>query len=391
MVSKLKSFFLIVFTTIILLFFLDYFISSTTELFHVKKDCFNYERLEFKKKNYYYYNLHKNCFAIEHKGTTPSYNVYTDETGYRIGKKSTIDNDNDKNKDKIIFLGDSFTYGFGLNYEESIPGIIKDKTNNFYQIINLGLMGYSPSMNLYNLNKYFENDQKNYKKIKKVFYILDLTDVHDESNRWVDIEGLNIPVILDENVEKEIIDTFDYKNNFRAIRFISYIINKNIRNLRKKIINNFGKKNKEENISQTFFGSFTYLTEQEKKSNNEYLKMWKKNEKFGIDKIKRKMLEISLLLKKNTEAEFYIVIHPWRETVEYGQSQFSWENFAYELCSISNCNKVINFFDEVKKIKETNPDLYSYIYFKNDLHFSSVGSKIYADKIFNESFYEFKN
>ena len=50
MVNKLKSFFLIVFTTIILLFFLDYFISSTTELFHVKKDCFNYERLEFKKK-----------------------------------------------------------------------------------------------------------------------------------------------------------------------------------------------------------------------------------------------------------------------------------------------------------------------------------------------------
>ena len=48
-------------------------------------------------------------------------------------------------------------------------------------------------------------------------------------------------------------------------------------------------------------------------------------------------------------------------------------------------------FDEVKKIKETNPDWYSYIYFKNDLHFSSVGSKIYADKIFNERFYEFKN
>ena len=79
-------------------------------------------------------------------------------------------------------------------------------------------------MNLYNLNKYFENDEKNYKKIKKVFYILDLTDVHDESNRWVDIEGLNIPVILDENVEKEIIDTFDYKNNFIFI-FIIIIIN----------------------------------------------------------------------------------------------------------------------------------------------------------------------
>ena len=52
---------------------------------------------------------------------------------------------------------------------------------------------------------------------------------------------------------------------------------------------------------------------------------------------------------------------------------------------------ILAFYLLYLKEKETNPDWYSYIYFKNDLHFSSVGSKIYADKIFNESFYEFKN
>ena len=123
MVNKLRGFFLIFFTTIILLICFDYVVSSTTKLFHVKKDCFNYHKIEYKKKNYYYYDLQKNCFAIEHKGTTQSYNVYTDASGYRTGKEIAVEED----KDKIIFLGDSFTYGFGVNYEDSITGIIKKK------------------------------------------------------------------------------------------------------------------------------------------------------------------------------------------------------------------------------------------------------------------------
>ena len=40
--------------------------------------------------------------------------------------------------------------------------------------------------------------------IAKVIYLLDLTDVHDEANRWEDIGVGNPPVISDKNVEREI-------------------------------------------------------------------------------------------------------------------------------------------------------------------------------------------
>ena len=38
-------------------------------------------------KNFYSYELEKNCIAYETKRTVKTYNVITDKYGYRIGKK----------------------------------------------------------------------------------------------------------------------------------------------------------------------------------------------------------------------------------------------------------------------------------------------------------------
>ena len=57
---------------------------------------------------------------------------------------------------------------------------------------------------------------------KKIIYILDLTDVHDESNRWLKLKNINRPVINDKSVEKEIQKTFDFKNTFRTSRFLAF-------------------------------------------------------------------------------------------------------------------------------------------------------------------------
>ena len=112
--NKILSFILI-----FLIFFLliDFLISKNTNLFKIRKDCFNYIKLEKNKKKYYTYFLYKNCHAFEHKGKTPSYKVFTDDNGNRYNKIKRENNFNSR----IIFLGDSFTYGFGVNYNDSIP------------------------------------------------------------------------------------------------------------------------------------------------------------------------------------------------------------------------------------------------------------------------------
>ena len=78
-----------------------------------------------------------------------NYKVYTDKNGYRYDGKTNIDFKTNENL--LVLLGDSFTYGYGLDYNSSIAGIISRKTN--YSVINLAVPGYGPSMSKFHLNK----------------------------------------------------------------------------------------------------------------------------------------------------------------------------------------------------------------------------------------------
>ena len=313
MIFKYKNINYIIITIFLCIFtflLIDLFISKFTNLFHIRKNCYNYYKINHNNNNYYSYDLSKNCFAFEHKGKTPSYNVYTNDQGYRIGKIK-----NEKKNKKILFLGDSFTYGFGVDYEYSIPGQFSKKLNSDYEVINLALTGYSPSMNLFKLKEYFNGNDPD--KVKKVFYILDITDVHDEANRWTDLDGLDRPVLLDKNVENEIKKTFELKEKFRSTRMLAYIINKNIRNF-KKYLKKFFYASTNEIEPGTYWGKFTHTPKEKLTKDKQYQKLWLNDENFGLKKIEKKIFEISKLLSKEN-IDFYIVIHPWRETLELGQ------------------------------------------------------------------------
>ena len=181
-----------------------------------------------------------------------------------------------------------------------------------------------------------------------------MTDVHDESNRWLNVGNSNMPVIIDESIENEIKETFDARENFRTTRFLSYLINKNVRNLRKKINNYFLPPDSKNLIgSGTYWGKFTHTSHSKLKEDKEYNNLWPNDFELGLQNIKIKLKEISDVLKPY-DTELYIVIHPWRETLELGQAELNWEEFAGEVCVLSGCKKVISLFDEVRKIKNLN-------------------------------------
>ena len=72
-------------------------------------------------------------------------------------------------------------------------------------------------------------------------------------------------------------------------------------------------------------------------------KLWKP---FGFDKsiskIKKNFKEISLLAS-SINADLYIVIYPWPDTLEYGQNKFNWEKFSKNLCNNVSCTKTNKF------------------------------------------------
>ena len=87
---------------------------------------------------------------------------------------------------------------------------------------------------------------------------MDLTDVHDESNRWIKIQEFDHPVILDKTIHKIIKKDFNLKANFKMTRLLVYSVNKLIRDLR-KTINRKEFEKRDKIIGHTKLGSFTHI------------------------------------------------------------------------------------------------------------------------------------
>ncbi len=67
-----------------------------------------------------------------------SYNIITDEEGFRIGPKRLLQN----NKKNIVMLGDSFSFGAHAEFDQSIQGLLQEHYPD-YNIWNLSVSGTS--------------------------------------------------------------------------------------------------------------------------------------------------------------------------------------------------------------------------------------------------------
>ncbi len=105
----------------------------------------------------------------------------------------------------------------------------------------------------------------------------------------------------------------------------------------------------------------------------------------GLKKIEKNILKISQTAK-NLNSEFYIIIMPWPDTLNFGQTEFNWEKFNKNLCDKAKCNKLINLFPRFKIIKNQDSKWLETIYLKNDIHLTRKGNEIVAEEIVLNSF-----
>ena len=88
-------------------------------------------------------------------------------------------------EDKILFIGDSFTFGVGLNWEETFVGILNKDFN--LNAINAGVNSYSPTVYKYKLRNLIKKGLID--SNQKIVIGLDISDVFDESTRWTEYKG----------------------------------------------------------------------------------------------------------------------------------------------------------------------------------------------------------
>ena len=126
----------------------------------------------------------RTAHATYHHTLIPNYDgpAYWGPFSYRVCTNSSAMKDAcsnrfaDERHFDIAFIGDSFTEGVGVPYEESFVGMFANAHPEL-KIANLGVVSYSPTIYLKKLEEYFTAGYT----FKKVIVFVDIGDIMDEA------------------------------------------------------------------------------------------------------------------------------------------------------------------------------------------------------------------
>jgi lysophospholipase L1-like esterase len=200
--NKLVNYLLLIFVATICLLFAEFVIRKTFP-FSANTDernlSYNYDSRFgwFPKKN-----LEKEFFGSQ------LINVKQNEMGFRDVNHQENDNPN------IMFLGDSFVWGYDVENDEIFTSHLQKEFKNKFNIYNFGVSGYGTDQEFLLLQKYYEQI-----KPKVVFVIFCNNDFYNNSNNVV-YHGYYKPYFSVEDGKLKVQDTpAKISGNYKMLTF----------------------------------------------------------------------------------------------------------------------------------------------------------------------------
>lgn len=353
----------------------------------------------------YHHDFIKNGYSAE-SGRLGNYDLYTNSLGFKDKSNRKINRNTDNRR--IVFIGDSFTEGVLLKYQDTFIGRIDSVVSvQNIEVLNAGRVSYSPII-YWRKIKYLIEDSR--LKFDELIVFIDISDIDDEASYYdLSNEG-NVIDQIEKNTEP-IVEPRDYG--------ISWIIsNQNIERVRLFLRKNFiimssginwihdlifhdslellkAEKNPDEIISQD-----EDLYKDEKEDNTwEYVLTdrranWTVDNKYyheyGTRGKPRMIKYMDKLVKLTTEEDIdlTVVVYPWPSQIWYEDLKSIHVQIWQDWCD-ENGIKFINLFPlfvEVNSNDERKLEIISKYYVPYDLHFNKEGNKLVADEFLKQYF-----
>ena len=374
-----KIYFITVFIIIDLLLsqlFLLKFLEN--DLIKANKDSF--ENRVF-NKNYNYTFKKQAQFTSRYDDNI--YQIFTNDLGFRDDSTQPLDRD----KEYSILIGDSFIEGVGLDYKDTIVGILNKKlANNKFKFLNAGVASYSSYIYLRKIEDIIKNNSD--LKVKKVIVFLDKSDVSDDE------KYLNKPAFF-KNTKGKFINQRkeDFWGDLRELSFWRFYTKQTISGKIIKLgtdqIENFLSNIKKRSfISKKLNKSFFEVTEIEIKAiksinNKPHIRNWylgptweertKKNIKFSVENLNKLK---DFLRKKNID--FLVVLYPWSFEIDNEEIR---EKYLEFIIPLLNENKINNLSVYEGFLKGNIYESIGKNYLYNDIHFNKNGNQVIVNEL----------
>ena len=173
---------------------IDLLLSQLFLLKILENDILNAHKESFENRIFnkdYNYTFKKQVkFKSQYEGNI--YTISTNDLGFRDEDTLPLD----RSKQYSIIIGDSFIEGVGLEYKDTIVGMLNQSLkSDSFEFLNAGVASYSSYIYLKKIKKIInENKDLN---IKDVIVFLDKSDISDDE------AYLNKPLFLRTNIQKE--------------------------------------------------------------------------------------------------------------------------------------------------------------------------------------------
>jgi hypothetical protein len=337
------------------------------------------------KSYYYHHDLRPMASFYDHWGYE-RYKIYTNSLGFKdeFNRKVKFKNKN------ILFIGDSFTEGVGVRYEDTYVGLIDKhlkKNDKNVEILNAGVQSYSTSIYL---SKIYHLIERKKLPITDIVIMISGGDFYDDNFKYLELNEDYVLNHIDQKNKIMIKIINFYKSNTLTYQFLSRITPpKVIPQLIKSIFEsnktktNYDEKEKEllsirnNEIDQIqFFNSshYAYLYSIEE------FDLWGKK---AIDKSLYNLKQIIELTEKN---EINLNIFYLYEPVIFLKKPNK-KQFDYLINSLENLKKTnvnVNFIRDVYKEFENPYEAYKSLFFIGDIHWNKKGNKKVSEEILNK-------
>ena len=319
-----------------------------------------YERLIRIDHPIYHHTLRENVKYTNNVSFIDTYELCTNNHGF----KSKCNQITDKNYD-FAFIGDSFTEGTPIEYEDSFVGIFDEKTQ--YKTANLGIVSYSPKIYLSKVN-YLIQQGFNF---NHVVVFIDISDLYDDTNFYSIDQNLKVTEKYSE--KKNLKRRKFLRNNFPLTNFYMFVIKKY--KLKKNNVK------MEKPVEKPVFTDKVNLKAKWTYSDEDKIEGYDVGVKEGNEIMVKHMEKLYEILSQNN-IKLSLAVYPWPHQLENDVVNSKHVKIWQKFCE-NKCEEFINyfpiFFDEMNS--SSYLETYKKYYFKNDPHFNKIGHKVLAKKL----------
>jgi lysophospholipase L1-like esterase len=126
---------------------------------------------------YFHHTFARNATFTEVWGDQ-KYVIHTNSLGFKDERIRNVPLEAEPGKTRVVLLGDSFTEGIGLPYEQTLAGLVQRRLGTErFEILNAGIASYSPRA--YYLKMRYLLEQEGLRLHHLVVFV-DISDVRDE-------------------------------------------------------------------------------------------------------------------------------------------------------------------------------------------------------------------